>query len=128
MRRAHVPGQRQSAGNAALAHVRHSGMQVTIPMNNSEFQAQTEHINRQVQRVSEIQNEDARAAALDLLQSVMDLHGAVISRVVEVLSGSGDAGRNSLAKLGSDPLICGLLVLYGVHPLPLEERVGRAVE
>jgi Fe-S cluster biogenesis protein NfuA len=97
-------------------------------MNNSEFHAQTENINRQVQRVSEIQNEDARAAALDLLQSVMDLHGAVISRVVEVLSGSGDAGRNSLAKLGSDPLICGLLVLYGVHPLPLEERVGRAVE
>lgn len=97
-------------------------------MNTSEFQAQTENINRQVQRVSEIPDEDARAAALDLLQSVMDLHGAVISRVVEVLSESGDAGRNSLAKLGSDPLICGLLVLYGVHPVPLEERVGRAVE
>jgi len=97
-------------------------------MNNNEFQAQTEHINRQVQRVSEIQNEDARAAALELLQSVMDLHGAMISRVVEVLSESGEAGRNSLAKLAGDPLICGLLVLYGVHPVPLEQRVIGAVE
>ena len=37
-------------------------------------------------------------------------------RIVEVLSESGEAGRNSLAKLGSDPLVCGLLVLYGIHP------------
>jgi Fe-S cluster biogenesis protein NfuA len=57
----------------------------------------------------------------------MDLHGAVVSRIVEVLD-SGETGRASLAKLGSDPLVCGLLVLYGVHPVSLEDRVRNAVE
>lgn len=97
-------------------------------MNTTEFQAQTEQINRLVQRVTELADEDARTTALELLQSLMDLHGAVMSRVVEVLSESGEAGRKSLAKLSNDPWVCGLLVLYGVHPFALEERIASAVE
>jgi Fe-S cluster biogenesis protein NfuA len=97
-------------------------------MNNSEFQSQTELINRLVQRVTELQDGNARTAALELLQSVMDLHGAVISRIVEVLSDSGETGKKSLALLGKDPMICGLMVLYGVHPVPLEERIACAIE
>jgi Fe-S cluster biogenesis protein NfuA len=97
-------------------------------MNNDEFQGYTGKIDRLVQRASSLADEDARAMALELLQSVMDLHGAAMLRVVEILTDAGEAGRNSLAKLGSDPLICGLLVLYGVHPVPLEDRVARAVE
>jgi len=99
-----------------------------MTMNSSEFQAKTEQIERLVQRVSALSDVDARAAALELLQSLMDLHGAVLTRVVEVLAGSGEAGQSALAKLGRDPLICGLLVLYGVHPMPLEQRVRQALE
>jgi Fe-S cluster biogenesis protein NfuA len=94
---------------------------------NSEFQAHTERIERLVQHISGLKDEDARTTALELLQSTMDLHGAVVSRIVEVLS-SSESGRASLSKLGNDPLICGLLVLYGVHPVALEERVARAIE
>ncbi len=97
-------------------------------MTSGEFQAHTEQVERLVQRVSGLADEDARSTSLELLQSLMDFHGAVLSRIVEFLSDSGEAGRNSLAKLGTDPLICGLLVLYGIHPVPLEERVMRAVE
>src|SRR6266513_1911909 len=98
------------------------------PMNSTEFQSQTEQVNRLVQRVSELQDENARTTALELLQSLMDLHGAVVSRIVELLSESGEAGWSSLTKLGSDPLVCGLLVLYGVHPVPMEQRVANAIE
>ena len=55
------------------------------PMNSGEFQAHTEQIERLVQRVSGLADEDARASGLELLQSVMDFNGAVLSRVVEVL-------------------------------------------
>ena len=54
---------------------------------------------------------------------MMDLHGAVVSRIVELLNAS-EAGRASLAKLGDDPLICGLLVLYGVHPVAARRARG----
>ena len=97
-------------------------------MNSGEFQAHAEQIERMVERVNQLQEEGARTAALELMQAVMDLHGAALARMVEVLCESGDAGRNSLAFLGSDPLLCGLMVLYGVHPLSLEERVARAME
>jgi Fe-S cluster biogenesis protein NfuA len=97
-------------------------------MDNGEFQAHTEQIEQLVQRVSAIQDDEARSTALDLLQSVMDLHGSAVARVVEVLGESGDSGKTSLAKLGNDPLICGLMVLYGVHPLDLDTRVANAIE
>jgi Fe-S cluster biogenesis protein NfuA len=93
----------------------------------SEFQARTEQLDRLVQRVNDISDGDARATAFELLQSAMDLHGAVVSRIVEVLSET-EAGRTSLTKLGNDPLITGLLVLYGVHPVSMEERIARAIE
>lgn len=97
-------------------------------MNQSEFQAHAEEIERLVGSVSELADDDARTKALALLQSLMDLHGAVLSRIVEVLSNAGEAGRTSLAKLGSDPAVCGLMVLYGVHPVVLEDRVKRGIE
>jgi len=97
-------------------------------MDNGEFQAQTQRIEQLVRRATAFQDAEARNTALELMQSLMDLHGSVMSRMIELLSESGDAGRNSLAKLGSDPLICGLLVLYGIHPVPLEDRVKRAIE
>lgn len=97
-------------------------------MNNNEFQERTEQIDRLVQLVTAFKDDDARTTSLELLQSMMDLHGAAMARIIELLSESGEAGRSSLSKLGSDPLICGLLVLYGIHPVALEERVSRAIE
>ena len=119
-------GRRQSVADPALADVRRGRWQMTA-IASSEFQAHTERIEQLVQRVSGLADEEARTTALELLQSMMDLHGAVVSRIVELLNAS-EAGRASLAKLGCDPLVCGLLVLYGVHPVALEERVARAVE
>ncbi len=97
-------------------------------MNSSEFQAHTEQIERLVEQVSVLADEEARTMALDLLQAVMDLHGAGVSRIVEVLGESGENGRKSLAKLADDPLVCGLMVLYGVHPIAFEERIRGAIE
>ncbi len=97
-------------------------------VNNSEFQAHTERINRLVQRVTGTLEGEARDTALELLQSVMDLHGAVLGRAVEVLQESGEPGRSALAKLGLDPLVCGLLVLYGVHPVDLQTRIAQTLE
>jgi Fe-S cluster biogenesis protein NfuA len=96
-------------------------------MNSGEFQAHTKQLEECVQRANDLADERARSTALELMQSLMDLHGSVMSRMIELLAESGESGRNLLAKLGGDPLICGLLVLYGIHPLTLEERVSKAI-
>jgi Fe-S cluster biogenesis protein NfuA len=97
-------------------------------MDNAEFQEHAAKIEQLVQRVNAIADDDARAAALELMQSLMDLHGAGVTRIVELLTEAGEAGRSSLQKLGGDPLLCGLFVLYGVHPVALEDRVTKAID
>jgi Fe-S cluster biogenesis protein NfuA len=97
-----------------------------MTLNNSQFQAHTERIERSLQEVNDLTDDHARNSALDLMQAVMDLHGAAMSRTIELLS--CESGRGALAKLSDDPLLCGLLVLYGVHPLCLQDRVRAAIE
>jgi hypothetical protein len=93
-------------------------------MNNSEFEAYTQRIERALDEVNTLADDRARGSATALIEALMDLHGAAMARIVELLSES----RESLAKLADDPLICGMLVLYGVHPLSLEDRIERTVE
>ena len=95
-------------------------------MDNAEFQQHAERIEQMVERATSIADEAARNTALELMQAIMDLHGSGLTRLVELLSET-EAGRSSLTKLGTDPLICGLLVLYGIHPVALEERISSAI-
>jgi len=95
--------------------------------NNNDFQAHTQQVERLVEQATALQDDDARATALDLLQATMDLHGAGLARIVELL-GESEAGRKTLARLGEDPMVCGLMVLYGIHPVCLEDRIKNAVE
>jgi Fe-S cluster biogenesis protein NfuA len=97
-------------------------------MNSGEFQERAEQIEQLVQRANELTDENSRAVAIELLESLIDLNGAVTSRIVELLSDSGEPGRKLLSKLGNDPLVCGFLVLYGLHPLSLDQRIGAVIE
>jgi Fe-S cluster biogenesis protein NfuA len=97
-------------------------------MNSNEFQAHTEQIERLVEQVSSLPESEGRTTALDLVQALMELHGSGMSRIVELLAESGEAGRKALVRLGEDPLVCGLMVLYGIHPVDVRERVNGAVE
>jgi Fe-S cluster biogenesis protein NfuA len=97
-------------------------------MDNAEFQQHAEQIERLVQSVNSIPDEKSRSVALELMQSLMDLHGAGLTRIVELLANANESGRLALSNLSDDPLVCGLLVLYGIHPVPFEERVTAAVE
>jgi Fe-S cluster biogenesis protein NfuA len=97
-------------------------------MNNGEFQTRTQQIERLLEQINTLDDESARLTAVELMQTLMDLHGAALCRIVEMLSNSGESNRSALRKISDDPLVCGLLVLYGIHPLSPQERVVRAVE
>lgn len=97
-------------------------------MDQGEFQSCAARIEPLVQRAAALPDAAARAAALDLLQAVLDVHGAVVARLIELLVEAGEPGRELLARCGEDPLIGGLLILYGLHPIDLEARVLQAVE
>jgi hypothetical protein len=59
----------------------------------------------------------------------MDLHAAGLERILEILRAAGAAGQtNTIDSLGRDDLVSSLLVLYGLHPVSLEDRLARALD
>jgi Fe-S cluster biogenesis protein NfuA len=81
-----------------------------------------------VRELERIADPNARAAALDLMQLVMDLNGAAMERMMERVFALGEAGQKVIDELGNDPAVSGLMVLYGLHPEDLETRVSKALQ
>jgi Fe-S cluster biogenesis protein NfuA len=63
----------------------------------------------------------ARDTAMDLVQALLDLYGEGLARILA--ADDGLAGR-----LTEDELVSHLMLLHGLHPVGLEERVGRALD
>jgi Fe-S cluster biogenesis protein NfuA/nitrite reductase/ring-hydroxylating ferredoxin subunit len=64
----------------------------------------------------------AREVALEAVQALLELYGAGLARVV------GSVGEDAVQALAGDELVAHLLMLHGLHPVAVEERVSRALE
>jgi Fe-S cluster biogenesis protein NfuA len=56
------------------------------------------------------------------------LHGAALEKALEIVAEAGEPGMNIIDRLGRDPLVSSVLILYGLHPEDMETRVTKAVE
>jgi hypothetical protein len=92
-----------------------------------EFQKRVQSIERLLGEIDSVADPNLRATVQELVKSVMDLHGAGLERMIELVR-VGDGNDNIIPKLGGDPLVSNLLVLYGLHPTDLEARVARALD
>lgn len=94
---------------------------------DKDFQQRMQKIGELVRDMEAIADPATRSAAKELVQLLMDLHGAGLERVLEHVFQSGDAGARIIDELGQDPLVSSLLILYGIHPDDLQTRVERKV-
>jgi Fe-S cluster biogenesis protein NfuA/nitrite reductase/ring-hydroxylating ferredoxin subunit len=70
----------------------------------------------------------AREAAQGLVGAVLEMHGAGLARIGEVLEEAGPAGEEAKRKLLEDGVVASLLLIHDLHPVPLEERAREALE
>lgn len=89
-----------------------------------DFRQRIQEIGRLIADLDQAREDKARA----LLQLMMDLHGAGLERIMEIVFAEPDSGRQIIDKLGRDPVAGSLLVLHGLHPDDLETRVARALD
>jgi Fe-S cluster biogenesis protein NfuA len=79
-----------------------------------------------LEALEELPDAAARETATELVAGLLELYGEGLSRIVEVLAARDDG---TLARaLTDDELIAHLLLLHGLHPVPVEERVRGALE
>jgi Fe-S cluster biogenesis protein NfuA len=95
---------------------------------DKDFQLKVQRIGELVGELENIADPEARASAKALVQLLLDLHGAGLERVMEIVAKNDESGQPTIDDLGRDPLVSSLLVLYGLHPLDVESRVAQAVE
>jgi Fe-S cluster biogenesis protein NfuA len=69
-----------------------------------------------------------KAQVRDIVQSLMDFHGAAMAKMVEAMATDDNEGPAILEKLTSDELVSSALLLYGLHPHDLGTRVTSALD
>jgi Fe-S cluster biogenesis protein NfuA len=70
----------------------------------------------------------ARAHTRELVQAILDLHGAGLETILDRLAEAGAPGRALIDALADDDLVGSLLLLYGLHPLDTATRVRQALD
>lgn len=69
----------------------------------------------------------AHERAEELVRLVVDLYGAGLERVLEIAYDAGKLDDDMLAALAADDLVASLLLVHGLHPHGVTERVEQAL-
>ncbi|WP_035359003.1 NifU family protein [Edaphobacter aggregans] len=93
-----------------------------------EFQEKVRQLGALVGELDPMQESGSRVSARKLVQLLMEVHGTGLERMMEIVFDSGAEGEAMIAKLGRDPIVRSLLLLYSLHPEDIETRVLRALE
>lgn len=96
--------------------------------NDGEFQEQVRQLGKLIAQFDQLPDSSQKAAAKELVQLLMDVHGTGLERVMEIVFESGGSGQAVVDKLGQDSIVGSLLLLYSLHPDDLETRLHKAME
>jgi len=109
--------------NASIA-----GAPAAAAAGSSSSEELLERVQRLSERVERLGDPDARDAAQELVAAILEMHGAGLATIGAVLDEAGPAGEAAKAKLVADPVVASLLLIHDLYPVPLEQRVGEALE
>ncbi len=93
-----------------------------------EFQQRLGRVEDLIAALESAPDPTMREQVRELIQTLLDLHGTGLERVLSVIYDSGIGGSAMIDELSRDELVSGLLLLHGLHPLDLETRVRNAIE
>lgn len=92
-----------------------------------EFTRRSDRIEELVTRIENFGDPAIRAVSQELLQSVIELHGVALDRIMEAIATLPD-GNSALESIAEDQLVSSVLSLHGINPVRLETRVTAALE
>jgi len=78
--------------------------------------------------LDEIADPVAQARVQELVGAVLELYGAGLERILGVIADAGEGALHIRNALLDDGIVASLLLIHGLYPVPLEERVTEAIE
>jgi len=94
----------------------------------NELQQQLSRVEELIGKLDKTGDPASRAMAKELVQLLLEVHGAGLERMMQITSESGALGMEIIDRFGEDELARSLLLLYGLHPLDLATRVTEGLE
>jgi Fe-S cluster biogenesis protein NfuA len=101
---------------------------MTYRLTASEFQERLQHLDTLLHDAEHLADPAARDRFRETVQAILELHGAGLERLLEHVAESGDTSHAILDACARDEVVGGLLLLHGLHPLDMEERVRQALQ
>jgi Fe-S cluster biogenesis protein NfuA len=101
---------------------------MAAPAKDRDFQKRMGRIESLIHEAELYQDPKASANTREIVQAMMELHGAGLERMLEKISEAGDRGQEMIDSLSRDDLVASLLLLYDLHPLDLDTRVRQGIE
>ena len=83
-----------------------------------------ERFQKLVARLESIDDDEARGIAEELVGTMLELYGEGLERIVHALDAAPEV-RDGLAQ---DGVVASLLLIHGLYPVPIAERVQAALE
>jgi Fe-S cluster biogenesis protein NfuA len=93
-------------------------------MRLSGIDGQGRHIQQLVERIDGLPDGDAH----ECLHSLLTLYGDGLARILQLVKNAGAEGEKLRDALLADKLVCGLLLIHGLHPISLEGRLRGALD
>ena len=78
-----------------------------------------------IRRVEESADPATRAGVRELVQAILEYHGAGVERLVEI---AWEANPSLVQAFARDDLVASMLLLYDLHPEDFSTRVQRAID
>lgn len=66
--------------------------------------------------------------AEELVSLLVELYGGGLERILEMIAADGEGGQAMLRRLAQDELVQALLIVHGLHPVDVDERIDQALE
>ena len=97
------------------------------PADTRDFQTRMRRLEELLQEVEHAASPAVRERTRELVQTLLDLHGAGLEKILEGVA-AAEEGQAVIDELARDDLVGSLLLLHGLHPLDLETRVRQALD
>lgn len=98
-----------------------------MQQDRQEHQRRAERIETLIQEVTAFPDDHARATTEELLQALLDMYGEGLAHILEIIMQSKASGYELLDAFAGDELVSSLLMLHGLHPADIEERIAHAL-
>lgn len=92
-----------------------------------KFSVETERIEKLAAKLDQANDPEVRATALELVRTVVELHGAALQSLIDRCVETPD-GERVLSDALQDSLVSSMFLLHSLHPDDIETRVLRGID